>query len=397
MMNIFFFCLVIFIFLFEIFLIIVIKNFKIDFKWLVEKKDEKPKFDKVKLKKFFNKNFHKIYGWDRKPSSSGIEFSNKISKFKISKDGYRGNLKFKKNSISVFGDSFAFCRYVDDHMTWEHILEKNISRPVMNYGVGNFGLDQSFLKYRQLKNDIKSKVIIFNFVPETIARINSYWKHYREFGNIHGFKPLLEIKNNNLKILKSFIKKDFSEKQIHNKLDKIKNKDIFFHLKFNKLSFKYPYTFIFFKNFKFYSKILINVFLYKFKKKKKYLNESIKVVLNQNILESHQMYLEQQFYKKLENLILFINNDLKKDKRKMIIIISPQLLDLKSGNSENYQKFFKKLSRKIYCLDLTKNINNYGNYKKLYFDDIYGGHFNKFGNKYISEIILEYLKNKNII
>ena len=100
-MNIFFFCLVIFIFLFEIFLIIVIKNFKIDFKWLVEKKDEKPKFDKVKLKKFFNKNFHKIYGWDRKPSSSGIEFSNKISKFKISKDGYRGNLKFKKNSISV--------------------------------------------------------------------------------------------------------------------------------------------------------------------------------------------------------------------------------------------------------------------------------------------------------
>ena len=397
MINNFFFCLIIFILLFEVILIIVIKNFKKDFKWLVEEKDEKPKFDKIKLQKFYNKNFHKDYGWDRKPLSSGIEYSNKISKFKISKDGYRGNLKFQKDSISVFGDSFAFCRYVDDHMTWEHILEKNINRPVLNYGVGNFGLDQSFLKYRQLRNNITSEIIIFNFVPETIARINSYWKHYREFGNIHGFKPLLEIKNNKLKILNSLIKKDFSESQIYNKLGKIKKKDIFFHLKFNKLSFKYPYTFIFLKNFNFYSKILKNIFLYKFKKNKKYLNKSIKVILTQNILESHQMYQKKEFYKKLEDLILFINNDLKNDKRKMVIIISPQLLDLTTGNFENYQKFFKKLSRKVNCLDLTRVINNYGDYKKLYFDDIYGGHLNKLGNKYISGVILRYLKNKKII
>lgn len=109
------------------------------------------------------------------------------------------------------------------------------------------------------------------------------------------------------------------------------------------------------------------------------------------------MYLEQQFCKKLQDLILFINNDLKKDKRKMVIVISPQLLDLTTGNSENYQKFFKKLSKKIYCLDLTKNIYNYRNYKKLYFDDIHGGHLNEFGNRYISEVILEYLKNRKII
>lgn len=49
------------------------------------------------------------------------------------------------------------------------------------------------LKY---KKNIESKIIIFNVVPETIARINSYWKHYREFGNTLGFKPLYIIKKN---------------------------------------------------------------------------------------------------------------------------------------------------------------------------------------------------------
>lgn len=383
--------------IFEIIIILIIKNFKKDFKWLIEKKDEKPKFNKNNLKKFFKKSFHKNYGWDRKPLSSGFEYTDKKTKFKISKDGYRGDLKSKKNLISVFGDSFAFCRHVNDSMTWESILEKKLSQDVFNYGVGNFGLDQSFLKYHEFKDKISSKVIIFNVVPETIARINSYWKHYREFGNIHAFKPLLEIKDNNLKIIKNLIEKDYTESQIYEKLGEIKSKDIFFQLKFNKLSFKYPYSFTLMKNFDFYSKILINLFLFKIKKDKKYLNKSIKVVLKQNVLESHHMYLEKKFYKKLENLILFMNNDLKKDKRNMVIIISPQLLDLTTGNCKNYQQFFKRLSRKIDCLDLTKDINNLKNYEKLYFKDIYGGHFNNIGNEYISGIIFKYLKNKKII
>ena len=56
--------------------------------------------------------------------------------------------------------------------------------------------------------DNNDKIIIFNVVPETIARINSYWKHYREFGNIHGFKPILKIKKDKLTILKVKIKKN---------------------------------------------------------------------------------------------------------------------------------------------------------------------------------------------
>ena len=57
--------------------------------------------------------------------------------------------RFSSNKISVFGDSFAFCRYVNDDETWENFLEKKIKSNVYNYGVGNYGIDQSFLKYIQ--------------------------------------------------------------------------------------------------------------------------------------------------------------------------------------------------------------------------------------------------------
>ena len=101
----FFFC------IFEIILYFLIISLKIEFKWLLNKNDEFPKFDNKKLKKFFKNSFDPILGWDRKKNTEGSENSNRKTDFKISKYGFRGKKKYKKSSISVFGDSFAFCRY----------------------------------------------------------------------------------------------------------------------------------------------------------------------------------------------------------------------------------------------------------------------------------------------
>ena len=53
---------------------------------------------------------------------------------------------------------------------------------IRNYGVGNFGVDQAILKYINLPNNNEADHIILSFVPETILRVHSYWKHYIEFG-----------------------------------------------------------------------------------------------------------------------------------------------------------------------------------------------------------------------
>ena len=131
------------------------KYAKKKFQWLIDYEDETPKFDKKRLNKFFKESFDPELGWIRKPGTSGIEFNYKgSSKFKISKNGSRFNPsnKFKSTKIATFGDSFTFCRQVNDHQTWQSHLAKNLKTNVLNFGVGNYGLDQSYLKYRKYRN-----------------------------------------------------------------------------------------------------------------------------------------------------------------------------------------------------------------------------------------------------
>ena len=380
----------------EFLLFFLVQVFKKDFKWLLNKKDEKPNFDKNKLKKFYKISHDSFLGWDRKKNSKGTEVSYKKTYFNISKLGNRGTSIYKKSKISVFGDSFAFCRFVNDDETWQSFIENEIQTNVYNFGVGNYGLDQSFLKYLKYKDKIKSKIIVFNFVPETIARINSYWKHYREFGNILAFKPLLVIKRNKLQILENKVKKQFSESQIHNKINYIKKKDIFYKTKFKKYMFNFPYSMNYFKNFIFFSKVFFYLSLNKFINNKKYLNKAIALFFEKNIQESHLMYKDIFFSKKLETLLHYMNKYIVKKKLKMVVVISPQLLDLKSPYSSNYIDFYKKLSKKINCLDLTSILVRKKNYDKYYLPDIYGGHLNKNGNKLISSEIYNFIKNKKL-
>tara|TARA_B100001250_G_scaffold210147_2_gene180357 strand:+ start:229 stop:1413 length:1185 start_codon:yes stop_codon:yes gene_type:complete len=383
-------------FFFEIILIFLVYNFKKDFKWILNSKDENPNFEKNKLKNFFRNSFDPILGWDRKKNTNGSEFSNSKTFFKISNFGSRGKLKFKTSKIAVFGDSFAFCRYVNDEETWEANIEKKIKSNVLNFGVGNYGLDQSFLKYLKIRKKIKSKIIIFNVTPETIARINSYWKHYREFGNLMAFKPFYVLKNGKLILNKIFLKKNHSEKQIYKQINKIKKIDIFYEKKFKKHKFIFPYSLCFLKNLKFYSAIFSLLFIYKIFNNKEYLNLAISKVYSKNIKEAHNMYKELKYIKKLYALILFMDKEIRKDNKKMILIISPQILDFQGKTFNYYCDFYKLLSKKIYCINLT-NYFKKKNLRNLFLKDVYGGHLNKLGNIKKSKLILNYLKINKII
>ncbi len=395
--NHFFIYFIFFLIVIELLLIILVNILKKNFKWLINKKDERPHFSKKNLKNFFKNSYDPYLGWNRKKNTKGYEISLKKTYFKISKLGCRGVSNYKNSKISVFGDSFAFCRYVNDNQTWESYLEKKINSNVFNFGVGNYGLDQSFLKYLRNRNKIKSKIIIFNFVPETIARINSYWKHYREFGNIMGFKPLLYFEKKKLKILKMNIKKNYSEKQICKQLNFIKDNDIFYKTKFEKFIFRFPYSINFFRNFSFFSKVFFYLLLSKMFGNKNYFNKAVSIFFKKNIQESHLMYDKYFFSKKLENLIRHINKLVTKNKSTMIMIISPQLLDLQSPYSNSYINFYKKISKEINCLDLTKFLSNKKNYDKYYLPDIYGGHLNENGNKLISSKIFNFIKKRKIL
>ena len=143
-----------------------------------------------------------------------------LKKFSINKNGERSTPGFNKKNgkISVYGDSFAFCRLVGNKETWPYHLSKLLNEKVSNFGVGNYGIDQSLLKLKQKNYPNTCEIVMIAVVPETIVRIKSQWKHFFEYGNILAFKPRFKLFKKFKAITLQFRMKDF-----YNSTDLIKN------------------------------------------------------------------------------------------------------------------------------------------------------------------------------
>ena len=112
-----------------------------------------------------------------------------------------------------------------------------------------------------------------------------------------------------------------------------------------------------------------------------------------NIIESHKLYENYKYTENLIKIIQKIELFCKKQRLEFSIIIIPQYLDIKLNKTNNkYINFYKNLNNKN-IFKLTNEIVK-KNWESFYFDDKYGGHLNKKGNKLVSEIILNKLKNK---
>jgi len=394
---------------FEIILYFLVHFLKSDFQWIVTKKDEFPFKSKFEFNKFFKYSFDKKTGWDRKKNTSGFEILNgRKTYFNITKNGFRNTpLKNKKSLISVFGDSYAFCRYVNDNKTWEAALEKKIRSCVKNFGVGNFGLDQSFLKYKKIKSTKSTKLIIFAFVPETIVRINSYWKHYNEFGNKFGFKPFFKLQGNQLVLKENVLNKNIKIKTLKQKIFKIKKDDFFYKSKFKNYMFKFPYTVSYLRFFRRNTIIFSNMLTFKIfkifnlKSYKKFYSKSYNKIMRDNIYQANEMYFDKYFSVHLKKMMIEINRSVKNKNKKCIFLILPQYHDiiLIKTKTKNYQTFYNKLYSKsqLNILDTTKYFLIEKNLRELYLEDNYGGHLSEKGNEFIARQLYKYIKLNKLL
>ncbi len=178
------------------------------FQWLITTKDRKPNLSHEGLKKFYEHGFDEELGWIRKPNTSHDEDGKEgIVKWTTNSVGARTNpkLDLQKPFISCYGDSFTFCRQVNDDETWEHFLSKSLNQNVVNFGVVHHGIDQSILRMKREFPKNRTKIVILGVVPDTISRILSCWKHYYEYGNTFAFKPRFDLQKGELILLKNFI------------------------------------------------------------------------------------------------------------------------------------------------------------------------------------------------
>jgi hypothetical protein len=97
--------------------------------------------------------------------------------------------------VAAFGDSFVYGNEVGDADAWCAVLEGDGSdMEVLNYGVGNYGLDQSFLRFQREGMAFRPDVVLVAFVPEDIPRVLSVFLPFRSTSEWPLSKPRFTLR-----------------------------------------------------------------------------------------------------------------------------------------------------------------------------------------------------------
>ena len=155
-------------------------------------------------------NYDANLGWEPSPKAmapgsiySGIDTNNSSTekgkvKYIINDDGSRWQPASKGvlngPYVEFFGDSTVFCSGNNHDETFQYYLEALYGLgPCKNFGVGNYGLDQAYLR---AKKRMKGNGIAVLYLPlPYLYRLGVVYKHYNELGNSWAVKPRFILDN----------------------------------------------------------------------------------------------------------------------------------------------------------------------------------------------------------
>lgn len=379
-----------------------------DFQWLIVEKDKTPILDKHGLSKFISHGFDPELGWVRKPNTSHDE-TGKFGKtnWTINQFCARTNPNFDnlESNTSCYGDSFTFSRQVNDDETWVHYLSEFTNSNVVNFGVGNYGVDQALLRLKREFPKHPTKIVIMGVVPETICRIVSVWKHYYEYGNTFGFKPRFILKNNRLNLIENLIDGKDKFEKYQNYLEDINRYDFFYKNKFLKEKISFPYCITILKNLRRNFGIINWVQKINQRKKNNFDCTDIewntmKIIMKINLDWRVKLFQDNETCELLKQILVEYANYGKKQNFKPVFIFLPQKDDILfiKKNFNFYHNFVNELKKieNLFCIDITKDMINIKEIDRMFSDNNeYGGHYSKDGNQKVAELIFNELKILN--
>ena len=376
----------------EIFIYIIYKKSSL----LLSKNDLFPKITKELIDKF--NSFDIELGWVNKKNTIKKEVSQgKEITYTYNQLGARsiGDIDLKDSNISTYGDSYCLSREVPDNNTWQYFLSHKLNTNVSNFGVGNYGLDQSLLRLKKEYKYNPTKTVIMAITPYTITRISSVWKHFSEFQNILAVKPRFIINDNKLKLIKNIL---LTKDDLINMKDK---KEFLYkydeHIEyFNQHIYKFPF--------------ILSAIL-----KPKPLIRTISAKLiglckRANFNKLSLWFLEKYFiseikyrkdlFRKNKVLIELLIKDYvdfaKQNNFTPILLILPSIEDVRYYIKTKDKYYFPNINKikNIKTLDFMDSLlnNKPGDY---YVDSNWGGHYNTLGNKELAKFLEGHLNEKN--
>ena len=287
--------------------------------------------------------------------------SNHVAMYKKDEFGFRGNYKNISNvKIITVGGSTTDERWIDENLTWSHLLQKKLENTYANIKVANAGtMGQSTIGH------LKNFEIWFNQIPNLKPE---YFIYYIGI-------------NDSILLLKALDK--YKDKRNYNEADTLVSKKLFErqvrYLKNNSVFYK---LFKLIDGYFLAKKYGVTHFTGTWKNKKKIkpieVNKEDKIVL--------QFLIEYQ--KRLKK----INERTKKYKSKTIFITQIVHKDHFLSNALNIINITTKnfcINNEIICLPLDEKVNF--DFEKNFYDGI---HTRPSGNKKIAEYISYELKKK---
>jgi hypothetical protein len=377
----------------EFFLWLLFSWLRAGCQWLIMERDERPLLDRKALNKFLDGSYDPELGWVRKPFTKGIDKGKNgaLTEFTIDKSGARSNPGFESRApeILVFGDSYAFCRQVNDDETWPHLVSKTLNRNVRNFGVGNYGLDQAILRMKRELSKQSTSVVLITVVPETICRVQTVWKHYSEYGNTFGFKPRFKIEDDCLVHIKNIMDDRRKFYRYQDFLSELQPNDYFYKNKFRRDILKFPYTLSFGGSIMRNAPLIMALLDQKFNQASEGGDKPKRLILERNHSICMKLYKDPRATYLLEKLVLYGRALVEQEGSEFMFCLIPQLQDLQLVQRHGiyYQSFLDRLAASTHVLDLTTTLMRDVEFRACYINDQYGGHLSRYGNEVVASVI----------
>ena len=123
-----------------------------------------------------------MLGWSIKPNGFWQDLYRANSKGIRANKEYQFSPDEKIIRVATFGDSFTHGEEVKNDDTWQEQLNRlDHNLEVINFGVGGYGLDQSFLRYKTEGKIYHPHIVLIGFMQENINRsVNVFRPFYTE-------------------------------------------------------------------------------------------------------------------------------------------------------------------------------------------------------------------------
>ncbi len=341
-----------------------------------------------------SKKINAALGWENKPNFRAEWFDrslNKQRKISYNKQGIRNDSEYSLvpqdhiTRILAFGNSFTQGAEVNNEEVWTAQLSTlHSSIEVLNFGVVGYGLDQSYLRYKEEGVRFNPDIVFICFLTENINRhVNVFRPFYVQSPGMPASKPRFILEEGNLKLCENPLStpSDYRELLDNEKsaLKKLGENDFFYQQHYHRGRFDFLPSVRFFK-----------ILHWNF----------IEVPSDERIIKNGIYNTEAEAFRITLKIFELFYNDVESEKALPVILIFPKKKDIyqyRKNNIKSYVpliEFFK--SNDLRFVDLMHAFEKFGHSYDT--DDIFGKvHYSPAGNRMVAEYLLQYLEKQGLI